>query len=110
MRNIDKATQLLASIKEDGSYQDMPDPEWLAEKWSKSGLLAHDLPEPKESDDGEAWQWPDQETWVEKNEDLVYLNVPYNTNIYSPAEARELAHTLLAAAEHAEKVNTNDAT
>ena len=45
MSNIEKRVAAwLTALREDGAYQDMPDPCWLAEKMGKAGLLAPDAP------------------------------------------------------------------
>lgn len=77
-------------------------PTEIAEFLQELDLLAPDLPEPLLGSDG-ALLWNNETVWIEDDEVAVYTDLPKSTSWMTPNEARNLAHALLAAANHAEE-------
>lgn len=74
----------------------------ISDTLHQAGLLAPDLPKPKHDSDG-AMVWNDGKVWIEDDEVDVYTDLPKSTSWITPNEARNLAHALLAAANHTEE-------
>lgn len=78
------------------------EPECIAQALADAGLLAPDLPEPSAGSDG-ALLWNNETVWIEDDEVDVYTDIPRSFGWMTPNEARNLAHALLAAADHTEE-------
>ena len=123
MSNVEKMLAAwLTALREDDPYLDMPDPYWLAEEISESGLLAPELPEPDlDHRDPEHcaeyktwWEGPVPDVWFEglpngltvqafpRRPEVQMAEVGEPMEPFSLGEARSLAHALLAAANRAE--------
>lgn len=74
----------------------------IADALKEAGLLAPELPEPSLGSDG-ALLWNNETVWIEDDEVAVYTDIPKSFDWMTPNEARNLAHALLAAANHAEE-------
>ena len=77
-------------------------PEQIATLLNELNLLAPDLPEPSAGSDG-ALLWHNETVWIEDDEVAVYTDLPKSINWMTTDQARNLAHALLAAANHAEE-------
>lgn len=108
MNNVDKAAQIMyAHERELGRYGS----EYIARALAQEGLLAPDLPEPDDQwrDAGEAW-WNIADdygirtgnVWASHRFGTIELMLPERITEFTPAQARDLADKLRAAANHAE--------
>lgn len=99
MNNIERAAEI---IEKHGFYP-CREPECLAQDLADAGLLAPDLPEPRIDIDG--WQeWGHKHgSSVTLEDGMVTVEIPDDiSRDLTPAEARELAAWLNAAANAAE--------
>ena len=106
MSNIEKRVAAwLTALREDGAYQDMPDPCWLAEKLGKAGYLTPDLPEPTTiAEGGRGATWGrDVQVWVEDGSARVWVEMGGMTISYTIESARKHGNRMLAAASFAER-------
>ncbi|WP_288833720.1 hypothetical protein [uncultured Corynebacterium sp.] len=109
MSTIDKAAQVIAEHDADGVCDE---PECIVKDLKYAGLLAPDLPEPESalSDPDEAW-WNITDghgihvghVWAYAKYQSIDLMLPEKLTELTPAQARDLADKLRAAAEHAER-------
>lgn len=74
----------------------------IAQILRKENLIAPDLPEPLLGSDG-ALLWNNETVWIEDDEVAVYTDLPKSTSWMTPNEARQLAASLLAAANYVEE-------
>ena len=109
MSNFDRAVKTLNDV---GEYIDYLEGNIAyVTALQAAGLLMPDLPEPEVrhleevNTDVLAWKSDHIEVGVYKNR--IAMDDPPKGSM-SPAEARELAHTLLAAADYAEKEQDNE--
>lgn len=104
MNNLDKLVQV---IREHDAYGTCHEPECLAQDIADAGLLTPDLPEPEEKfTTGDAsWTLVGKaavDSWRDEGGPVVALMAGRGRYLI-PAEARQLAYILLAAADYAEE-------
>lgn len=106
MINQDQAAEVILTWQKRHKNVMDSNPDWAAQNLAhdlhQAGLLATDLPEPSAGSDG-ALLWHNETVWIEDDEVAVYTDLPKSTSWMTPNEARNLAHALLAAANHAEE-------
>lgn len=105
MSNIDRAAGVIYDTL-NGQYGDFRFPMDAAQALADAGLIAPDLPEPNEANfvpDGKGWlpggpHGPS--VWTAPDSRIMVQRI--EPGDLTPDEAREVAHALLAAANHAE--------
>ncbi len=102
MSKQDQEAEVISDLFHDAFHNHKELGKDIAHTLHQAGLLVEDLPEPKHAADG-AMVWSDGEVWIEDDEVAVYTDLPKSTSWMTPNEARNLAHALLAAANHAEE-------
>lgn len=106
MNNQDRAAEVIRTWQQRHKNVMDSNPDWAAQNLAidlhNAGLLAPDLPEPSSGSDG-ALLWNNETVWIEDDEVAIYTDLPKSINWMTPNEARNLAHALLAAANHAEE-------
>lgn len=100
MTNFVHALAVLEAARRPGEIRIHPHD--AVEALAKAGLLAPDLPEPDRITD-RYLVWEDEEVWIVDDEAAVYTDLGEFINWMSVRRARNLAHILLAAAQHAEE-------
>lgn len=104
MSTASEATAVIASIIGDDPLADV-----AAAKLAEAGLLAADLPEPDGTSANGTPVWRSDRclmTTVVRESNPVRMWIPDVGELaYSPHDARQQAHMLLAAANHAEQEN-----
>lgn len=93
MKTADKAAMVVAEFLNGNDVT----ANTITERLADAGLLAPDLPE---SEDNTFLEYEDCTVWAAPRRNKVRLEV--TDSRFTPDEAREVAHALLAAANHAE--------
>ena len=105
MSNIERAANVIAVARQDAprirDTKDHISPH-IAQALADAGLLAPDLPEPTDRSIPE-WEMPNNEHHAVSVSRYGTVRIWGDTSGYTPAEAREVAAALLAAAAWAEQ-------
>ena len=114
MSNFDKAVEIMGELATEygqpGGDELFGLDEDAALALKENGLLAPDLPEANDPGifvpGGKGWRIGDISVWTAPDSSVMIQNV--EPGDLSPAEARELAHALLAASDYAEREQDNE--
>ena len=102
MSNIDRAGEVIATAMEDVAHGYPSMPGVIAQDLAATGLIAPDLHQPTDPDIPE-WESPSNEHHAVSVSRYGTVRIWGDTSGYTPAEARDLAAALLAAAAWAEQ-------